>query len=144
MGCQLTTGCNKRVILASITLRNIMIQALPPLWRDLFSTDRGQHCLNKWNKVTQRGHRHGHDQLCVKHLVLNEWMNEWMAQWLQAAIVQQHWRQSSHAVHYPAGGQTERDPKRPLIIIPFRDRGAIRRADTVIPWSKDLSHAFTA
>lgn len=52
---------------------------------------------------------------------LPQWMNGPMTIGYRPSIVHWHWRLSSHAVHYPERGQLERDPKRPLIIIPFRE-----------------------
>lgn len=52
---------------------------------------------------------------------LPQWMNGPVTIGYRPSIVYWHWRLSSHAVHYPKRGRLERDPKRPLIIIPFRE-----------------------
>lgn len=93
----------------------------------MWPTVRGQHWLKKCIEIKRTSHTYMQTKgaqtwtwsiMC--QAFLPEWMNGPVTIGYLPSIVYWHWRRSSHAVHYPGRGHAERDPKRPLIIIPFR------------------------
>ena len=113
-----------------------------PPWIDFITTIRGRHWLDKCIEIKRNSpfslshtqHKGGTDMDMINYVSsISSSMNEWPSDYRlptvhcpvtirsQPALVHEHWRLSSHAVHYPERGQLERDPKRPLIIIPFRE-----------------------
>lgn len=148
MSCQHATGCNKKnnfrnhktCLYMSALFPFQLDSVFPPptcsLRIDFITAIRGQHWLNKCKEMKGNSsllspsntHTYARTKgaqtwtwsiMC--QAFLPQWMNGPVTIGYRPSIVYWHWRLSSHAVHYPKRGRLERDPKRPLIIIPFRE-----------------------